>query len=74
MGKILSVSRNNACGAPVPSQKRGVEMANSTDRRLEQQIEETQAALRQCIEEARELADRAQRLLQRQNKNEQEHR
>jgi hypothetical protein len=43
-------------------------MANSTDRRLEQQIEETQAALRQSIDEARELTDRAQRLLQRQNK------
>jgi hypothetical protein len=49
-------------------------MTTSTERRLEQQIEETQAALRQSIEEARELADRAQRLLQRQNKNEQEHR
>jgi hypothetical protein len=49
-------------------------MTTSTERRLEQQIEETQAALRQSIEEARELADRAQRLLQRQNNSEQEQR
>jgi hypothetical protein len=43
-------------------------MANSTDRRFEQQIEETQAALRQSIKEARELSERAQRLLQKQAK------
>lgn len=41
---------------------------NSTGRRIEQQIEETQAALQRSIDEARELADRTQRLLQKRGK------
>jgi hypothetical protein len=43
-------------------------MTRETDARIEQQIEETQAALRQTIEEAKDLAEKAQKLLQKQTK------
>lgn len=43
-------------------------MVNSTDKRIEKQIEETQAALRRSIDEARELTDRTERLLRKPEK------
>jgi tellurite resistance protein len=39
-------------------------MTRETDARIEQQIEETQAALRRTIEDAKDLAEKAQKLLQ----------
>ena len=44
------------------------QMADSTDRPVQQQIEEAQAALRRNIEQARELAEQTQRLLRNQGK------